>query len=155
MHNRVFNRVLDLLVAKKFYGRYIKLPSSNEIPPEIRDNPKLYPFFEGCLGALDGTHIDTFVPDNALPRYRNRKGGISQNVLAACTFDMRFCYILSGWEGSATDGRIFDDARQKDFAIPNGSYYLADAGFMTCNALIIPYRGTRYHLKEWGRAPEK
>ena len=68
---------------------------------------------------------------------------------------MWFCYILSGWEGSATDGHIFDDACQKDFAIPNGSYYLADAGFMTCNALIIPYRGTRYHLKEWGRAPEK
>jgi len=68
---------------------------------------------------------------------------------------MQFCYILSGWEGSATDGRIFDDARQKDFAIPSGSYYLADAGFMTCNALLIPYCGTRYHLKEWGRAPQK
>ena len=155
MHNRVFNRVLDLLVAKKFYSHYVKLPLSDEVPPEIRDNPKLYPFFKGCLGALDGTHINAFVPDDTLAWYRNHKGGISQNVLAACTFDMRFCYILSGWEGSATDGRIFDDARQKNFAIPNGSYYLADAGFMTCNALIIPYRGTRYHLKEWGRAPEK
>ena len=68
---------------------------------------------------------------------------------------MQFCYILSGWEGSATDGRIFDDACRKDFAIPSGSYYLADTGFMTCNALLIPYCGTCYHLKEWGRAPQK
>ena len=93
-------------MAKKFYSRYIKLPLPNETPPEIRDNPKLYPLFKGCLGSLDGTHIDAFVPDDALARYRNRKGGISQNVLAACTFDMKFCYILSGWEGSATDGGV-------------------------------------------------
>jgi len=153
--NSAFNQVVNLLVAKNFYSRYIKLPLPDQTPSEIQDNPKFYPFFKGCLGALDGTHIDAFVPNDTLPCYCNRKGGITQNVLAACAFDMKFCYILSGWEGSATDGCIFDDARQKDFAIPNGSYYLADAGFMTCNALIIPYWGTCYHLKEWGRAPEK
>jgi hypothetical protein len=77
---------------------------------------------------------------------------LSQNVLAGSTFDLFFCYILSGWEGSANDGHLFEDARRKDFAVPRGRYYLADAGFPHCDVLMIPYRGVRYHLKEWAQA---
>lgn len=33
-----------------------------------------------------------------------------------------------------------------------GKYYIADAGFGTCDALLTPYRKVQYHLKEWGRA---
>jgi hypothetical protein len=84
-----------------------------------------------------------------------RKGHLSQNVLAACSFDMHFTYVLSGWEGSASDSRIFNDAREHGLTIPQGIFYLADAGFPLCDALLVPYRGVRYHLKEWGRAPER
>src|ERR1700733_1759785 len=153
--SRIFKRVLNMIVSKTFYNRYIKLPPHDQTPPEIWNEPKFYPFFKNCCSAVDGTHIDAFVPDEDLARYRNRKGGITQNVLAACTFDMRFCYILSGWEGSAADGRVFEDARWNDFGIPPGHYYLADAGFPSCDALLVPYRGVRYHLKEWGRAPHR
>jgi len=73
----------------------------------IADNPKFYPFFKGALGALDGTHISSRPPSSIRARYRNRKSGVSQNVLAATTFNMHFCYILSGWEGSASDGGSF------------------------------------------------
>jgi hypothetical protein len=61
-------------------------------------------------------------------------------------------YALTGWEGSAGDARVYDDARSRDLDIPDGKYYLADAGFPACQQLIIPYRGVRYHLAEWGRA---
>ena len=61
-------------------------------------------------------------------------------------------YLLSGWEGSAADGRVFDEARRTDFVIPPGSYYLGDAGFPNCDSLLVPYRGVRYHLKEWEQA---
>lgn len=144
-----------MMVSKRFYNRHVKLPLHDRTPPEICYNPKLYPFFKDCRGAVDGTHVHAFVPDDAIPHYRNRKCGLSQNVLAACTFDMRFCYVLSGWEGSASDGRVWDNARQHDFAVAPGTYYLADAGFPACHALLIPYRKVRYHLKEWGRAPQK
>jgi hypothetical protein len=56
---------------------------------------------------------------------------------------------LSGWEGSAVDGRVFDDAPRTDFLIPEGKIYLADAGFPSCDVLLVPYRGVRCHLKEW------
>ena len=137
-----------MVISNRFYQRHVKLPAKDKTPPEIRCNPKLYPFFRDCRGAVDGTHVDAFVPDDAISCYQNRKGGLTQNVLAACTFDMQFCYVLSGWEGSAADGRVWDDARRNDFAISPGTYYLADAGFPTCHSLLVPYRGERYHLKE-------
>ena len=142
-----------MVVLGPFYNHYVKLPAKEQTPPEIRNNSKLYPFFKDCRGAIDGTHIDIFVPDDAIPRYRNRKGGLSQNVLATCTFDLLFSYVLPGWEGSAADGRVFDNARRESLAIPPDTYLLADAGFPTCDALMIPYKGEQYHLKEWGTAP--
>ena len=149
---RAIHRILNLLTSDVFYNSYVKLPDANTpLASEIQDNPKLYPFFKDCQGSIDGTHLDAFCPDDAVKRYRNRKGGISQNVLAACSQDMRFTYILSGWEGSASDGYIFDDARQSNLTVPPGRYFLADAGFSSCNVLLVPYRGERYHLKEWGR----
>jgi hypothetical protein len=65
---------------------------------------------------------------------------------------MKFLYIFSGWDGSAADATMFYDARVTDLPIIQGKYYLADAGFPTCDTLLIPYRGVRYHLAEWGRA---
>ena len=37
--------------------------------------------------------------------------------------------------------------------IPIGKYYLVDAGFMLRSTLLAPYRGVRYHLKEYSRNP--
>jgi len=49
-----------MIVSKTFYNQYIKFPSTDKVPPEIRNNPSFFPFFEGCLGAVDGTHIESF-----------------------------------------------------------------------------------------------
>jgi hypothetical protein len=149
---RAFHRVLDMLVTPAFYGQYVKLPDATIIPPEIRNNPHYYPFFKHCLGAVDGTLLDGFVSMIDMARYRSRKGRISQNTFAVCRFNMLFCFLLTGWEGSAADSRVFTDARRKGFAIPPGFYYLGDAGFPVCDALLVPYRGVRYHLNEWRKS---
>ncbi|MCL7033752.1 hypothetical protein MKW94_017646, partial [Papaver nudicaule] len=62
------------------------------------------------VGALDGTYIHASVLSEDQPRFRNRKGDIRQNVLAVCDFDMKFTYVLAGWEGSAHDGRVLNSA---------------------------------------------
>jgi hypothetical protein len=54
-----------MVISERFYCRHVKLPENDKIPPEIRCNPKLYPFFKDCRGAVDGTHVDAFVPDDA------------------------------------------------------------------------------------------
>ncbi|KAF8332962.1 hypothetical protein F5887DRAFT_826507, partial [Amanita rubescens] len=55
--SKAFHRVLSYLTSPSFYNRYIKLPPKNTTPPEIRTNKKLFPFFQNCLGAIDGSHI--------------------------------------------------------------------------------------------------
>lgn len=153
--DRTFNRILEHLTSPRFYRRYVKLPQHDHTPPEIRQNPRFYPYFCSVHGALDCTHLDAWVPADALARYRDHKGRISQNVLTACSFDMRFLYVLPGWEGSAADSRIFEDARRSDFAVGEGVCYLADAGFPMCNSLLVPYHGVQYHLREWATSSQK
>ena len=36
--------------------------------------------------------------------------------------------------------------------VPDGWYYLADAGFPCSEVLLVPYPGVHYHLREWGAA---
>lgn len=65
------------------------------------------------------------MPASDAPIYRNRKGRISQNVLAACNFDLEFIYILSGWEGSAHDSKVLSDALTRTtsrLTVPEGFY---------------------------------
>ena len=64
----------------------------------------------GLFGALDGTYISVRVDMAEKPRYRTSKGHIATNTLDACTRDMRFTYVLSGWEESAGDARVLRDA---------------------------------------------
>jgi hypothetical protein len=56
----------------------------------------IYIYIKNCLGALDGTHIRVRVPLDDKPRYRNKKGEITTNVLGVCLQDMHFIYILAG-----------------------------------------------------------
>ncbi|XP_024317484.1 syntaxin-52 isoform X1 [Brachypodium distachyon] len=42
----------------------------------------------------------------------------TQNVMAAVDFDLRFTYVLAGWEGTAHDVTILADARERE----NGLY---------------------------------
>ncbi|CEO96901.1 DDE Tnp4 domain-containing protein [Plasmodiophora brassicae] len=94
---RCFNEVLRALVA--ISSDVISLPDPGRIPGEIRRNRKWYPYFKDCLGALDGTHIPCRPPKDRERPFRNRKSFVSQNVLAVCSFNLRFLYVLAGPAG--------------------------------------------------------
>ncbi|XP_031250330.1 uncharacterized protein LOC116108202 [Pistacia vera] len=49
-----------------------------------------------CIGAIDSTHVYALVPHEFGDRYRNRKGTLSQNVMAVCDFRMMFTYVTTG-----------------------------------------------------------
>ena len=148
--------MLNFFSEPPFYTDFVKLPSINDlVSHKIRDNPRFYPYFMDALGAVDGTHIACSPEKENRGATRNRKGYYSQNCLFACSFDFRFVYILSGWEGSATDASLWNDARLVDFRVPGGRYYLADAGFASCPELLVPYRNERYHLQEFARGAKK
>ena len=153
--SRSFRRTLGFLLLPAFYGKYIKLPTSTTpVPTRIARDPSVRAF-SAVVGAVDGTHVPARPPAEVRQRFRNRKGALSFNVLAACSFDMMFQYIYTGWEGSAADSMIFHRARQLSWRVPKGKMWLGDAGFPSCDSLLVPYRGTRYHLKEWGATAEQ
>ena len=135
----------------KLYPEVVK-PASSGVPIEISSNPRRWPAFKDCVGALDGSHFPLHVPVDQQRSYRNRHGDISQNVLAVVDFRMNFTHILGGWEGSAHDGRVLKDAVDRGFDAPSGRYYLADAGYANSDILLCPYRGVRYHLREISQA---
>ena len=64
------------------------------------------PFFDGCIGAMDDTHIEVIVDQGVRDNHINRKGKPTQNMVVVCDFDMRFTYIGAGTEGSAHDMRV-------------------------------------------------
>ncbi|XP_057790941.1 uncharacterized protein LOC131008056 [Salvia miltiorrhiza] len=84
--------------------------------------------------------------------YRNRHGVQSQNILAACNFDLQFIYVLSGWEGSAHDSKLLTDAlsRPNGLHVPQGKYFLVDCGFANRRQFLASLRGVRYHLQDFG-----
>lgn len=65
---------------------------------------------------------------------------------------MNFQYVLSDWEGFASDSKVLRNAvwerSQNQLKIPNEKYYIVDAGYANTKDFLAPYRGTQYHLKE-------
>ena len=62
------------------------------------------------------------VPRNQRVALLGRKHITTQNILAAVDFDLRFTYVLAGWEGSAHDALILADAleREDGLKVPQG-----------------------------------
>ncbi|KAJ9177071.1 hypothetical protein P3X46_012323 [Hevea brasiliensis] len=148
--SRHFNNVLK---AIKSLSREFLQPPPLATPPEIFCSSRFYPYFKDCIGVIDGMHVPAHVPAKDQSRFRNGKGVISQNVLAACTFDLQFIFIYPGWEGSAPDSRVLravlDDPDQNFPHVPEGKYYLVDTGYSNMEGFIAPYLGVRYHLHEF------
>ncbi|XP_006664359.3 putative nuclease HARBI1 [Oryza brachyantha] len=126
-------------------------PPSTQCHWKISSNPKFWPYFENCIGVIDGTHVPITISSCEAAPYRNRKGSLSQNVMLACDFDLNFVYISTGWEGSASDAGVLHSAIKYGFKVPEGKFYLVDGGYANTPYFVAPYRGVRYHLKEQGR----
>ncbi|XP_024454896.1 uncharacterized protein LOC18110342 isoform X1 [Populus trichocarpa] len=78
------------------------------------------------IGVIDGMHVPAHQPAKDQSRFRNKKGVLSQNILAVCTFDLQFTFIYPGGEGSVADSRlsraVLDDPDQNFPSIPEGKY---------------------------------
>ncbi|KAI9098514.1 hypothetical protein K1719_025139 [Acacia pycnantha] len=110
--SRHFHNVLRAIIELE--DKFLLQPNGSSVPAEIHGNDKFYPYFKDCVGAIDGTHIRAKVRMVDAPRFRGRKDFPTQNVLAACTFDLKFTYVLVGWEGTASDSRIIKDALSRE-----------------------------------------
>ncbi|XP_054814548.1 uncharacterized protein LOC129315060 [Prosopis cineraria] len=75
--------------------------------------------------------------------------------MAVCDWDMYFTFVITGWEGTAHDARVFDNTISTPSMHfphpPPGKYYLVDSGYPTLNGYLGPYRCERYHLPDFRR----
>ena len=46
--------------------------------------------------------------------FKGRKHNTTQNVMAVVDFDLKFTYVLAGWEGFAHDALVLADAIKRD-----------------------------------------
>ncbi|XP_038717250.1 putative nuclease HARBI1 [Tripterygium wilfordii] len=122
------------------------------VPARIRNEPKYRPFRD-CICAIDGAHIPAAIPKDERGRFIGRKGFTTQNVMAACDFDMLYIFVSVGWEGSAHDARVFQNATTDNSLNfphpPPGKYYLVDAEYPNRISYLAPYRGERYHSSQF------
>ncbi|KAI8559019.1 hypothetical protein RHMOL_Rhmol04G0141800 [Rhododendron molle] len=106
-----------------------------------------------ALCYVDGTHIEAWVPASKQIAFHGRKSIKTQNVMAVCSFDMKFTFVYPGWEGSAHDGRVFLAAvANPAYNFPHpplGKYYVVDSGYTNMPGYLAPYRDNRYHRDQW------
>lgn len=67
------------------------------------------PYFDGCIGALDGTHVKIRINHDSRLDYLNRKGCTSYNILAIVDMDMRFIFVGAGRAGSSHDMSVLTE----------------------------------------------
>ncbi|KAK4710498.1 hypothetical protein R3W88_005011 [Solanum pinnatisectum] len=69
---------------------------------------------------------------------------------------MRFIFVAAGWEGTAHDSKVLENAlveptSQFPFP-PHDKYYVVNAGFRNTKGFLAPYKGLHYHLKDYRRS---
>ena len=92
--HHVFHSIQDALLY--LHADYVH-PPPNHIPARIQKDWGKMNYFADVRGAIDGTHIAAHIPVKFRTPFRIRKGTLPQDVLAGCTLDMYFFYILPGW----------------------------------------------------------
>ncbi|CAN0915464.1 hypothetical protein LINGRAHAP2_LOCUS29146 [Linum grandiflorum] len=99
-----------VLNAVNRFAKLVIVPSNlYDVPPQILHNPRFNPYFNDCIGAINGVHIDTVIPTAQQTPFRGRKITTTQNVMCICSFDMRFTYVMAGWEGTTNDARVLSE----------------------------------------------
>jgi hypothetical protein len=77
------------------------------------------------LGLLT-VHVRASVPKHMEASFCGRKNYATQNVMAVIDFDLRFTYVLAGWEGTAHDATVLRDALEQEngLRVPQGKIKL-------------------------------
>ena len=82
----------------------------------------------GCVGVINGTHISVSVPPGLADKFRGHKRDTTWNIIVACDFDLKFTYMLFGWEVSIYDTCVMDHAisePQNNFSFPPVGNFIA------------------------------
>lgn len=99
--SKYFNEVLRAMLH--FSQEMIIPPTFDGSRGEVRSYRRLRQGpFKGDVDALNGTLINAYIPTDKQIPFRGRGKKCFQNVMGIYDFDMRFIYVMGGWEGLHT-----------------------------------------------------
>lgn len=132
--------------------KYVVMPPASYSESALSGDRDYWPFFQGCIGAVDTVQFPIVLPLHQQAPWRNRDGYVSQNVLISCDFDCNFTFLYSGMQGSCNDQEVIGKAMgAKDGLVarmPKDCFLLGDMEFNNCDCIMAPYPGTIYNLEE-------
>ncbi|XP_020872958.1 putative nuclease HARBI1 [Arabidopsis lyrata subsp. lyrata] len=143
---------------------YIRTPTTQElhrILERLQVDRRYWPYFNGFVGAMDGTHVCVKVKPELQGVYWNRHDNASLNILAICDLNMLFTYIWNGAPGSCHDTAVLAMAQRSDSEFPlppSEKYYVVDSGYPNKQGFLAPYRSSRnsvvrYHMSSFHSGP--
>ena len=123
-------------------GRYLR---------EVCDTFHKMKGMNGCIGAIDGTHINIKGPSFCGENYINRKG--YHSMVLQCVVDSKYkftdCYV--GFPGSVHDARVFNNS---DLGVkmetdpinifPDDTFIIGDSAYPLTPHLLTPYKENGY-----------
>ncbi|XP_022894039.1 uncharacterized protein LOC111408523 [Olea europaea var. sylvestris] len=118
-----------------------------------KPDPNKHPLFQDCIGAINETHVRAVLPRHKWVNFIGRKGIPTQDVLAACDFNLCFTFVLAGYTRNTHDARILARAiYSPEIEFPQlatGKYYLVDSDFAHQPGYMAPYKGSDilYHFQ--------
>ncbi|CAN1291555.1 hypothetical protein LINPERPRIM_LOCUS41282 [Linum perenne] len=69
-------------------------PNVSEVPPQILTDPKYYPYFKDCVGAINGVHVDAIIPISQQTPFVDGK---ETPLRMYCVFFLSTCILLMLW----------------------------------------------------------
>ncbi|XP_068648882.1 uncharacterized protein [Aristolochia californica] len=129
MNQIVFHKLAEILYSKVFLSptKTVSVEEQLTYFLLIVGQQQSYSVTTEIMHSLEGfkqsnvlSVFETNIPLEEQQRFWNRKNYLSQNVMATCTFEMQFTYVLTGWEGSADDSCVLKDVltRQDRIIVP-------------------------------------
>jgi hypothetical protein len=71
------------------------------------------PWFNGCIGAIDGTNVHMEVNHKAKADFISRKGETSINICAIVDMDGRFTFVGARKAGACHDMAVLKECQKK------------------------------------------
>ena len=140
----VVRRVCSILV--RLAPKFIKWPSGHRALT-VSDAFEEVALLPGCIGAIDGTHIEVKPPADDIDSYLNRLRYYSMVLQAVCDQEMIFTSCFAGFPGSVHDARVYrnsslahEAATHQNILFPHQSYIVGDSAYPLEQWLMVPFK---------------
>jgi hypothetical protein len=135
-----------ILALLRLWKSYVKWPEPGSIEYKGLKNAiaEQSPYFEGCVGFVDGSEIN--LREKPLldgESYFSRKKKYGINLQAVCDHERRFTFVSCGFPQSVGDVTAWKATRMynhpENYFHGPGDFLIGDKGYVISRRMIIPY----------------